>query len=163
MTQAAPPPPPGPGVQPPFVAPPTDGARRRRWVAGALAAGAALVICVGGLVGLGGLVVFGNQMIKDEARAAVTDYLTALRDGSWADAYNLLCDERQSLTTEAQFARTQSAGPRVSSFTVGQLDLTNGITVPATITFTNLSVDTVRYELKQDRKTGAFEVCGQEG
>src|SRR5262245_20389120 len=74
-----PPPPPGPGVQPPFVAPPTDGKRRRRWIALAWSGAAALVLCIGGVVGVGALAVFGSQMIIDQSKAAVRDYLTALQ------------------------------------------------------------------------------------
>jgi hypothetical protein len=163
MTEVAPPPPPGPGVQPPFVAPPTDGARERRWLAVALAIGATLIVCIGGLAGLGGLVVFGNQMIKDEAHAAVSNYLGALRDSDWPKAWDLLCAERQAGTSKDQFARTQAAKPHVSAFTVGELSLANGIEVPATITYTDRSVVTVTYVLEQDRKTGALKVCGTGG
>ena len=50
-----PPPPRGPGVQAPFVAPPTDGRRRRRWWAIGLTAGAVVLCCAGSVAGLGGL------------------------------------------------------------------------------------------------------------
>src|SRR5215470_1555921 len=104
MTEVAPPPPPGPGVQPPFVAPPTDGARQRRWLAIGLAAASALLCCVGGLFGLGGVVVLGGRAVIDEAKLAVTNYLTAVERQNYAGAYRLLCDQIQARTTETEFA-----------------------------------------------------------
>src|SRR3981189_2170850 len=84
-------PPPGPGVVPPFVAPPTDGTRQRRWLAVGLAGGAALVVCLGGLVGFGGLLVFGSQMVVQQSQTAVTDYLTAIKGRNYDAAYNKMC------------------------------------------------------------------------
>src|SRR5689334_25144357 len=82
-----PPPPPGPGVQPPFVAPPTDGARRRRLTAVWLSIGAVVVLIVAGAVGGVGFVVLASRAISDQAEAAVTDYLGALRDEKFDKAY----------------------------------------------------------------------------
>src|SRR4051794_33676404 len=78
-----PPAPPGPGVQPPFVAPPTDGARQRRWLAIGLTIATALLCCVGGLGGLGGLVVLGGQAIVGETKTTVSRYLTAIEKAEY--------------------------------------------------------------------------------
>jgi hypothetical protein len=157
------PPPPGPGVQPPFVAPPTDGTKQRRWLAAGLAGGAALILCVGGLFGIGGLVVFGGQMILDQSKTAVVNYLTAVRDGKYADAYNSLCQAEKEKLTKPQFERALGSGPRISSFTVASPIETNDLVlVPATMSFTNGSSQTVKYVLEQNTSTGDIEVCGQQ-
>jgi hypothetical protein len=157
---AAPAPPPGPGVQPPFVAPPTDGTVQRRWVGVGLAAAAALLCCVGALVGVGSLVVFGGQAIVDETRAAVTNYLTAIQREQYADAYRLLCDEQRARTTETNFARSFATAPRIVSFTVGKPVIAADIEVPANLTYDNFTTVSVTYLLVQDTSTGDFKVCG---
>jgi len=159
----APPPPPGPGVQPPFVAPPTDGARQRRWLAVGLSVAAALILCVGGLFGLGGLFVFGSQMILDQARTAVTDYLTAVQNEEYGEAYAQLCDSRRARVDETQFRRSFANKPGITSFTVGDPILTSTMVVPASVRFEDGTADAVRYLLEQDTSTGEFEVCGEEG
>src|SRR5689334_13140130 len=96
LPPAPPQPPPGPGVQPPFVAPPTDGTRRRRGWAIGLSIGAVVAICalgVAALVGLGFLLV---RVVQDEAKATVVSYLSALRDKDYETAYGLLCDSLQA-------------------------------------------------------------------
>ena len=158
-----PPPPPGPGVQPPFVAPPTDGSRRRRGIALGLAGAAVLVLCVGGLLGLGGLVVFGSQMIVDQSRAAVTDHLTAVRDGDLEVAYERLCDRQREEISEEEFRRTLEDAPPIETFTVGEPVISDRIVVPATLNYANGTTETVDYLLEQDTSTAEFEVCGTEG
>lgn len=157
-----PPPPPGPGVQPPFAAPPTDGAKQRRWLGVGLAGGIALVLCVGGLVGLGGIVVLSSRVILDESVTAVTEYLTAVRDRRFSEAYDQLCDSVQNQTTRSSFVRQQTSAPAIATFTVGAASLSEAIRVPATIRYQNQSVETVHYLLEQDAQTGGVEVCGQE-
>jgi hypothetical protein len=157
-----PPPPPGPGVQPPFAAPPTDGTRQRRWLAVGLAGGLALLICVGGLVGLGAIVVLGTQVVRDDATRAVENYLTAVKDRDFDKAYDQLCEATQAKTTRAQYARAQSRRPGISSFTVGTVDLADAIMVPATIRYVDQTVVTVHYLMEQDSRTGGIEVCTEE-
>jgi len=156
-----PPPPAGPGVQPPFVAPPTDGARRRRWLALGLAGAAALVCCVGGLSGAGGLLVLGNQMVLEEAKGVVTNYLTAVRDKEYAEAYSLLCDSELASIDETEFVDMIQRSPALRSFTVGEPVVAEELTVPATLRYTDGRSEAVRYLLDQDTSTGAFEVCGR--
>ena len=159
---AAPPPPPGPGVQPPFVAPPTDGTSRRRWTAVGLSAGAALLLCLAGVAGFGGLVYFGVQAVREQAQGTVVDYLTALRDQEFGEAYALLCDSVQANTSPTEFARASQDSPQVSRFDVGQPSLaTAEIEVPATIDYADGGVRAVRFLMFQDPSTGAFEVCGE--
>lgn len=157
-----PPPPPGPGVHPPFVAPPTDGARQRRLLALGLAGAAALLLCVGGLFGIGGLFVFGSQAILDQARTAVTDYLTDLQNGDYPAAYARLCDAEQQRLGQDRFVRSQQTQPRITSFEVGEPQLTSTVAVPATVRYTSGSSTSIRYLMEQDSSTGEFEVCGEE-
>jgi hypothetical protein len=145
------------------VAPPTDGSRRRRGLAVGLAGVAVLVLCVGGLLGLGGLVVFGSQMIVDSSRAAVTEHLSAVRDGDYAAAYEQLCDRRREEISEEEFRRSLADDPPIEGFTVGEPEITDRIVVPTTVEYEDGSSDTVRYLLEQDTSTGDFEVCGPEG
>ena len=165
MTLGAPPPPPGPGVQPPFVAPPTDGARRRRWIALAWTGAAALVLCVGGLVGIGALVVFGSQMIVDQSTAAVHDYLTAVRDRDYPKAYAMLCAAERHRISERQFESQQRepAGYR-------QLHRAPAGPHPAghrgagdVLYYNSGRQTTLRYQIAQNESTGEFEVCGAGG
>jgi hypothetical protein len=146
-------------VQPPFVAPPTDGARRRRWMALAWSAAAALVLCIGGVVGVGALAIFGGQMIVDQSTAAVRDYLTAVRDREYAKAYSMLCANEQHRISERQFASEQRQ-MTFTDFTVGKPDLNQQtIVVPAVLYYTGGSTP-VRYQVAQNQSTGEFEVCG---
>jgi hypothetical protein len=144
------------------VAPPTDGTRQRRWLAVGLSAAAALICCLGGVVGVGGLLVFASQMIVEQGRAAVTDYLTAIKDEDYPKAYEQLCPAEQARIDEPEFEQSLG-GRRISSFTVGEPVLTDTLVVPATLEYSSGSVQTVRYLLEQNSRTGEFEVCGEVG
>lgn len=159
---AAPPPPPGPGVQPPFVAPPTDGTRRRRWIAVGISAGVAVFLCIAGAAGLGGLLVFGTRALQEQAQARVEEYLTALREAEYQQAYGLLCDGLQASTSPAQFEQASRDGPQVSSFDVGEAVFgPEDIRVPTTVDYADGTVRQIRFLLDQDSRTGQFEVCGE--
>jgi hypothetical protein len=157
------PPPPGPGVQPPFVAPPTDGVRQRRWLAAGLAGGTALLLCIGGIFGLGGLIVLGGQAVLDKSRAAVTDYLTAVQARDYDKAYDQLCEAEQARQSKLQFEHSFE-GPRITTFTVSDPDLSGQeVVVPATISYESGGTRVLRYRLVQNSQTGDFEVCGLAG
>ncbi len=145
------------------MAPPTDGAKRRRWIAAGLASAFVVVVCVGGLIGLGGLVVLGTQVVRDEASTAVTNYLTAVKDADYAHAYTLLCAQLKARNSEDEFVHTKQNQARVTSFTVGQVEVSDAIRVPATINYANQTTEAVRFVMAQDQSTGAIEVCGVEG
>jgi hypothetical protein len=155
--------PPGPGVQPPFVAPPTDGTRRRRWWALGLAGAAVVVLCAGGVFGFGALVVFGSQMIVDQSEAAARNYLTAVQAERYEEAYALLCEREQArYDDEDDFADAQRTRPRLRSFTVlAPLIQEEDIVVPADLFYDDGSSDRQRFLIEQDTQTTDFEVCGQ--
>lgn len=156
-----PPPPPGPGVQAPFVAPPTDGARRRRGWAVGLSIGAAVLVCVAGVAGAGGFLALAAQAVRDQAESAVEDYLGALRDEKYDQAYALICDPLQARTPLSEFASAQRDQPTITGFEVGGASLSEDITVPARVEREDGTVRSVRYYLLQDRRTAELEVCGE--
>jgi hypothetical protein len=158
-----PPPPPGPGVQPPFVAPPTDGIRQRRWLAIGLAAGVVVVLCAGAVVGIGALGIFGQQMVAERSQAAVSDYLTQLQKRDFDHAWSLLCPAEQRRVNTTSFERLWQARPRISTFTVGKAAVGNTVVVPARVDNTDGTSDALRFPMEQDPSSGDFQVCAAEG
>jgi hypothetical protein len=158
------PPPPGPGVQAPFVTPPTDGARQRRFLAGWLTAAAVAVCFVGAIAGIGGVVVLGQRMIVESAQVAVEDYLTAVQAKDYAEAYEQLCDREQDRVSAELYAYNTEREPAIESFVVGEPDLTGAdLRVPATLRYRGGDTEAVTFVLDQDERTGGFEVCGRAG
>ena len=146
---------------PPFVAPPTDGRRQRRWLALGLAGGAALVLCVGGLFGLAALVVFGNQMVVEQSQSAVSNYLTAIKNQNYGQAYDQMCAAERNRISRTQFVSVFEAQPRIDSFRVAQPQINETFVVPATIVYADGSAQTIKYRVEQDASTSDFEVCGE--
>jgi hypothetical protein len=126
-----------------------------------LSTGAVLLACLAGLVSFGGVVYLTYQALREQAQGTVVDYLTALRDREYGQAYDLLCDAYQATTSREAFERTNREGPRIGSFDVGEPAVTEDIVVPATIRYTNSTIRTVRFVMYQDTQTGALEVCGE--
>jgi hypothetical protein len=148
-------------VVPPFVAPPTDGTRQRRWLAVGLAGGATLVLCLGGLVGFGGLLVFGSQMVVEQSHTAVTGYLTAIKGRNYDAAYNKMCPAERNKISKSEFERNLGLQPDISSFAVAQPAVGDQIVVPATINYADGTAQTVQFVVEQDTSTSDFEVCGE--
>lgn len=160
MTSYAPPPPAGPGVQPPFPAPPRDGERKRVWIGLGVGAVALVLCCVGGVVGFGGLIVTGMQAVSEQAKVTVGDYLKALTERRYPDAYRLLCDEAQARESEAAFARRIGAGPQVAGYTVGKPDTNQQpVVVPAEVSYDSGQQRSLRFTLTQDRDNAKLEIC----
>jgi hypothetical protein len=149
----------GPGVQPPFVAPPTDGSRKRRWV-GLGIGGAALVIClVGGVIGLGALVVSSEAARKDAATAVLNKYLTAWEHGDFEGAYNLVCERIRDETPLTQFSDGLRDEP-LESYTLSPVEVAGAdVYVPALLRFTSGGTRSERYSVVLDT-TGDSFVCG---
>jgi hypothetical protein len=149
-------------VQPPFVAPPTDGARRRRGWSISLTISALVLLCLGGIGGGVGVVVLANRAVHDEAVAAVDRYLSALRDQDYNKAYGLLCEPLQASITRERFAAIQQAQPRVTDFQVGEPEVAGqDLTVPATVQFSDGTQRSVRFAIFQDKNTGELQACGE--
>jgi hypothetical protein len=157
-----PPPPPGPGVTPPFAAPPTEGRTARMWLGLGVAGLAALLCCGAGGTALVGLIATQASALNEQAQTVVGDYFDALSAGKYEDAYKLLCDDVQRQQTPAQFTARASREPRITSYRVGEVKLTD-LTVPADVTYATGGRDRLEITLAQDRGTGEFEVCGIAG
>ncbi|HEX5542083.1 MAG TPA: hypothetical protein VFX60_11070 [Micromonospora sp.] len=154
------PPPPGPGVAPPFAAPPTEGRTTRIWLGIGAAALGVLLCCGGGTAAVIGLGVAATQAVKEQARAVVGDYLDAVTDREYGKAYGLLCDAIQRQETPNEFRQRVSAEPRITDYQVGDVRLTDRVTVPVDVTYVGGTTDLLRFQLEQDNKTGEMEVCG---
>lgn len=156
-------PPPGPGVQPPFVAAPIEGRRARLWLGLGLA-GAVLVACCGvGVVAVGGLLVLGEQVATEAAQRAVTDYLTALTERDWEEAYELRCPDDRTAESLAEFTGRVSAQPEIESYQVHDADLgqdpTTDVTVPVAVTYASGQRAQLIFPVAQG-SGGRYEVCG---
>jgi hypothetical protein len=148
-------------VQPPFVAPPTDGTRQRRGWAIGLSIGAVAVVCALGVTAVIGIGVLLFQVVRDQAEATIGDYLTALRDREYDAAYELLCDDLQESTSLPEFVREIRDRPAVADFSVGEAVLDVEFEVPAQISYADGSRESVSFLMIQDPTTGGLEVCGE--
>ncbi|GAA0475728.1 hypothetical protein Ade02nite_41910 [Paractinoplanes deccanensis] len=154
-----PPPPQGPGVQPPFPAPPVEGKGRRIGMGLGIGAGVLVLVCGGGAAALVGLLSSASGALQEQAQAAVGDYLSALKAGNYADAYDSLCDRAKRDETQAEFRTRISAEEPIVQWTLGDLELTYQISVPVRATFAGGDVEELTALLDQDTTTGQFEVC----
>jgi hypothetical protein len=148
-------------VQPPFVAPPTDGTRRRRGWAIGLSIGAVVLACAIGVTTITGMGLLLVRVVQDQAKASVVDYLTALRDEDYGTAYGLLCPDLRRATSERQFEQEHRQGPAVVAFEVDDPVFAQEIEVPARIQYDDGAGESVRFVLEQDPSTGGFEICGE--
>jgi len=155
-----PPPPPGPGVQPPFAAAPTEGRNARLWLALGMV-GAVAVLCVGvAAVAFGGLLATGVSAANERAHRAVGDYLDAVLEADWDRAYGLRCERDREEEPLAAFTRRVSAQPRIDSYEMGELQLTQPLELPVRVTYANGRTSELRVPLAQNQRTGELEVCG---
>jgi hypothetical protein len=153
-----PPPPPGPGVQPPFPAPPVEGKGRRVWLGLGIGAGVLLLICGGGAAAVVGLGKSASKALDEQARKAVTEYLGALHDLKYEQAYAMLCDQAKEDESPAQYRSRVAAMQPIADYTLGSLDLVN-LSIPVDATYTNGDNAELEAYLGQNQTTGAFEVC----
>jgi hypothetical protein len=158
LGQQPPPPPQGPGVYPPFPAPPVEGRGRRLGLGLGVGAGVLVLVCGGGVAAAVGLGRVMTSALNEQAEVVVGDYLDALRDREWSQAYDQLCDEARQKETEAQFTSRVSTAERITSWEVGNVDLTQ-LAAPVAVTYADGDTADLRAYLGQDRETGGFEVC----
>lgn len=152
-------PPAGPGVAPPFPAPPVEGRTFRLWLGLGVAALAVVLCCGGGAFAFAGLLVTSAQAMNEQAQAVVGDYFEAVRDRQYGKAYQLLCDDARRRESPAEFEQRVAAGPDISAYRVGDVALTNEITVPVEVTYTSGRRDDLRVSLVQDPDTAALRIC----
>lgn len=146
-------PPPGPGVTPPFVAPPTDGMRKRRRIGLGVGAAALVVGLIGGVIGVGVLVITGADAQKTAATKVVTNYLTAWQRGDYVGAYHLLCPGGQQTITVDQLT-SELDSDMLASFTLQPAQLaTDVIYVPVDLTFTDGAVQDERFAVGSQSRT----------
>jgi hypothetical protein len=162
MTDPAPPAPPprGPGVVPPFAAPPSEGRSSRMWLGLGVAGLAVVLCCGGGLAAVAGLLVAGTRALDEQAEIVITDYLEAISDEEYGEAYDLLCPDLQRRESLGAFERRVAAQPQISAFQVGDTDLTTDIIVPVRVTYATGGTDSLRFVMAQDSETGGLLVCG---
>jgi hypothetical protein len=157
------PPPPGPGVQPPFAAAPIEGRNARLWLTLGIA-GAVAVLCAGvAAVAFGGLLVTGVSAANERAHRAVGDYLDAVLAADWERAHGLRCERDRGEEPLAAFTRRVSGQPRIDSYEMGELQLTQPLELPVRVTYTNGRTGDLRIPLVQNQRTGELEVCGLHG
>jgi hypothetical protein len=161
LGQQPPPPPQGPGVYPPFPAPPVEGRGRRVGLGLGLGAGVLLLVCGGGAAAAVGLVRVMGSALNEQAEVVVGDYLDALRDREWSQAYDQLCDQAKQEETEAQFTSRVSTAKPITSWDVGAVDLTR-LSAPVAVTYSGGDTADLRAYFQQSRETGGFEVCSVE-
>lgn len=156
-----PPPPPGPGVRPPFVAPPTDGNRKRLWTGLVTAGIIAVVLCGGGVAGFAALVTSTVDARRTAATKAVTEFLTDLQQVNYARAYEAQCDEIKQRMSFRSFTDTFD-NAQIISFRLGEPEIdTDSTIVPVQLTFTDGTQDHERFVVVQDADA-AYRVCGDE-
>jgi hypothetical protein len=152
-------PPPGPGVQPPFVVAPIEGRRARTWLSLGVAGGLLAACCGVGGVAIGGLLVLGTEAVNEQAQTAVGDYLTALVEQDWEQAYELRCEDDREDQSLAEFTQRESTQPQIEVYEVGDLD-TVEMTVPVRVTYADGTGEQLAVPVEQSSQTGRFEVCG---
>lgn len=153
-------PPAGPGAVPPFPAPPVEGRNFRLWLNLGVAALAVLLCCGGGAFAVAGLVITSTQALNEQARTVVEDYLEAVRDRRYDRAYQLLCADAQRRETPAAFRKRVAAEPDITAYRVGDVALTDEITVSVEVTYAGGRQDDLEATLVQDPDTAELKICG---
>jgi hypothetical protein len=154
-------PPAGPGVRPPFVAPPTDGNRKRLWT-GLITAGViAVLLCGGGVAGFAALVTSTVDARRTAATKAVTEFLTDLQHDNFAGAYEAQCDELKQRLSFRAFTDEFSSSQLIS-FRLQEPEIeTDSTIVPVQLTFTDGTQNLDRIVVVQD-SDATYRVCGDE-
>ncbi|GIG62349.1 hypothetical protein Lfu02_67210 [Longispora fulva] len=164
---AAPPePPPGPGVQPPFVAPPTQRDKGRMW-AGIGIGAAALVLCgVGSVAGCVGLGFWLDSEQKSESQDAVQRYLGPLVRGEYGKAYLEQCSELRELETAEQYTARVSARAKLTGYSIISSEQApdSGPTALVQLVRVQLQYDSGpqsgQFRVIHDQADKRYEVCG---
>lgn len=110
---------PAPGMAGPVGAfPPPPGKGRKGWVVGLSIAAIVLFLCCG-CAGVGGYFVYRVvESERNKAKEQVEDYLTAVKEQRFGDAYDMMCRANRKAETESQYAARLQAGPQLKSFDI---------------------------------------------
>ncbi len=151
---------PGPGVVPPFVAPPREGVKRRRWVGVGIGVAIAVLCCGGGGAGFFGLLVtIKNQRFSD-AQSVVTQYMTDKQGGHFAAAYQLLCIEVKREFTLSEFTSEVDETPILDFDVQPAVQRTNNLlVVPVDVDYAAGGQDSLEYAVTVDADGGS-RLCG---
>lgn len=117
-----------------------------------------MLICGGGLAALIGVAVSATGALQEQAEAAVGDYLEAVADRRYDDAYNLLCDEAQRDESRTEFRDRVSSEEPIADYSFGDLNYVT-LALPIEATYDNGGSVELEAYLGQDTDTGDFEVC----
>ena len=120
--------------------------------------GVLVLVCGGGLAALIGAGVSTSGALQEQAHAAVRNYLAAVQQRKYDDAYEMLCRQAQDDETSGEFRERVAAMTPIRSYTLGDL---NPITlaVPVDAVYVDGRAGDLEAYLGQDTNTGAFEVC----
>ncbi len=149
----------GPGVIPPFVAPPREGVKRRRWIGLGIAAAIVALCCGGGGAGLFGLLVTIKNQRYSDATTVVTNYLNDRAHSHYATAYQLLCVGLKEEYTLPEFT-AQVVDDPILDFVVSE-PFQNGsdLLVPVNINYVSGDHASAEYDVVVDAD-GSSRVCG---
>jgi hypothetical protein len=145
----------------PFPAPPTEGKRLRLGIGLGAGAAVALLVCGGGLATTIGLTAIVGNAMNEQAEVVIGDYLEDLEAKRYSEAYDQLCGPERARTTEAEFTGRVAPEEQITSWRVGDVDLT-AISVPVDVTYANGDTARLQAILGQDSETGQFQVCSLE-
>ena len=158
-----PPPPRGPGLYAPFPAPPTEGRRSRVGLGLGIGAAVVLLVCGGGVAAVFGLLTVASRALNEQAEVVVGDYLGDLKAKRYTEAYNRLCEPVKATTTVAEFTSRAGAEEPITSWQVGDVDLTDvTLGVPVDVVYADGDTGQLRASLGQNRETGEFQLCSLE-
>jgi hypothetical protein len=150
-------------VQAPFAAPPTDRDRKRMWISLGIGGALALLCCVGGILGIGGLVVAEQRAIPAEARTVVRTYLDGLRDNDYRKAYNVLCSQLKQRESYNDFADRQQTESQVRTYTINNPQSVGSRVIVPTIVQRVDGTSSTQFTLISDQQSGALRICGVSG
>jgi hypothetical protein len=161
LAPGPPPPPQGPGVLAPFPAPPTEGKRLRLGIGLGLGAAVVLLVCGGGVATTIGLTAIVGNAMDEQAQVVIGDYLEDLEAKRYSEAYDQLCGPERARTTEAEFTSRAATEEPITSWRVGEVDLT-AISVPVDVTYANGETARLEATMGQNPETGQLQVCSLE-
>jgi hypothetical protein len=161
-------------VRPPFAAPPVR-KEAGTLTLGLLLGGFALLLCmVGGGIGLGGAFATAMRETEEQATAAATEYLNALVDGRFVDAYQMTCGPFREKVPQQEYVTDKQRSAPVVDYDLRPITATREgqLVVPVRLVSERGASDTIGLVMAwepADGSTGdqgrgrelAVRVCGE--